>query len=155
MYKLKRSITITYQKLISRYQICSIFSGSSDTSYRRLIYLHKWSMNSSAKKGRWIKDFPRNRRALKNRLAAELTSRSVWHWILINTNGIYLLGVQGWLDSKSTRLPPMWLGFDSQLRRQMWVEFLGSLLCTERISPGTSISPLVKTSPFDLICVKC
>ena len=65
-----------------RYQICSIFSGSSDKSYR-LIYLHKWSMNSSAKKGRWIKDFPRNRRALKNRLAAELTSRPVWHWILI------------------------------------------------------------------------
>ena len=34
----------------------------------------------------------------------------------------------------STRLPPMWPGFDSQIRRQMWVEFVGSLLCTERFS---------------------
>ena len=29
-------------------------------------------------------------------------------------------------------LPPMWPGLDSQIRRQMWVEFVGSLLCTER-----------------------
>ena len=42
------------------------------------------------------------------------------------------------------RLPPMWLGFDSQIRRQMWVEFVGSLLCTERFSPGTPVSPLLK-----------
>ena len=29
----------------------------------------------------------------------------------------------------------MWLGFDSQIRRHMWVEFLGSLLSIERFSP--------------------
>ena len=42
------------------------------------------------------------------------------------------LGVQGWRSGESTRLPPMWPGFDSQTRRHMWVEFVGSLLYTER-----------------------
>ena len=52
--------------------------------------------------------------------------------------------VQGWRSGESTRLPPMWPGFDSRTRRHMWVEFVGSLLCTERFSPGTSVSPLLK-----------
>ena len=51
--------------------------------------------------------------------------------------------VQGWRSGESTRLPPMWPGFDSQIRRQMWVEFVGSLLCTERFSPGAPASPLL------------
>ena len=38
------------------------------------------------------------------------------------------LGVQGWRSGESTRLPPMWPGFDSQTRCHMWVEFVGSLL---------------------------
>ena len=29
-------------------------------------------------------------------------------------------------------------------RRHMWVEFVGSLLCTERFSPGTPVSPLLE-----------
>ena len=33
-------------------------------------------------------------------------------------------GVQGWRSGESTRLPPMWPGFDSQTRRHMWVEFV-------------------------------
>ena len=45
---------------------------------------------------------------------------------------------------KRTRLPPVWPGFDSQTQRHMWVEFVGSLLCTERFSPGTAVSPLFK-----------
>ena len=46
------------------------------------------------------------------------------------------LGVQGWRSGVSSRLPPMWLWFDSQTRRHMWVEFVGSLLCTERFFSG-------------------
>ena len=46
------------------------------------------------------------------------------------------LGVQGWRSGESTRLPPMWPGFDSQTQRLMWVEFVGSLLCTERFFSG-------------------
>ena len=53
-------------------------------------------------------------------------------------------GVQGWRSGESTRLPPMWPGFDCQIWRQMWVEFVGSLLCTERFSPDTPVSPLLK-----------
>ena len=45
-------------------------------------------------------------------------------------------GVQEWHSSESTRLPPMWAGFDSQTQRYMWVEFVGSLLCTERLFSG-------------------
>ena len=52
--------------------------------------------------------------------------------------------VQGWRSGESTRLPPMWPGFDSQTRSHMWVEFVGSLLCTERFSPGTLVSTLLK-----------
>ena len=49
-------------------------------------------------------------------------------------------------------LPPIWLGFDSQIRRHMWVEFVGSLLCTERFSPGTPVSLLLKNQHLtDLI----
>ena len=44
----------------------------------------------------------------------------------------------------STRLPSMWPGFDSQTRRQLWVEFVGTLLGTERFSSGTPVSPLLK-----------
>ena len=33
--------------------------------------------------------------------------------------------------------------------------FVGSLLCTERVSPGTPVSPLLKKPPFDLTCVNC
>ena len=34
------------------------------------------------------------------------------------------MGVQGWLSGESTRFPPMWPGFDSQIRRHMSVEFV-------------------------------
>ena len=47
------------------------------------------------------------------------------------TAGLYELTnarVQGWRSGESTRLPPMWSGFDSLTRRHMWVEFVGSLL---------------------------
>ena len=60
-----------------------------------------------------------------------------------------MFGVQGWRSGESTRLPPMWPGFDSQIWRQMWVEFVGSLLCTERFSPGTPVSPLLKKPKFE------
>ena len=40
---------------------------------------------------------------------------------------------QGWRSGQSARLPPMWPGFDSRTRRDMWVEFVvGSLLCSEK-----------------------
>ena len=55
--------------------------------------------------------------------------------------------VQGWRSGESTRLPPMWPGFDSLTQRHRWVEFVGSLLCTERFSLGTPVSPLLKNQP--------
>ena len=45
--------------------------------------------------------------------------------------------MQGWRNGESTRLPPMWPGFDSQPRSHVLVEFVGSLLCTERFNSGS------------------
>ena len=42
---------------------------------------------------------------------------------------------------KRTRLPPIWLGFDSQTQRHtcVWVEFVvGSCPCSERLFSGYS-----------------
>ena len=49
---------------------------------------------------------------------------------------------QGWPSGESTCLSPMWPGFDFRTRRQMWTEFVGSLLCYERFFPGYSGFPL-------------
>ena len=50
---------------------------------------------------------------------------------------------QGCRSSESTRLQPMWPGFDSRTRRHMWVEFVvGSRLCSERFFSGYSGFPL-------------
>ena len=48
-----------------------------------------------------------------------------------------LKGEQGWRSGESTRLPPLWPGFDSRTRRHMWVEFVvGSCPCSEGFSSG-------------------
>ena len=54
-----------------------------------------------------------------------------------------------WRSGESARLPPMCPGFDSRTRRHMWVEFVvGSLLCSERFSPGTSVFPSPQKPAF-------
>ena len=46
----------------------------------------------------------------------------------------------GWRSGESTRLPPMWPGFDSRSRRHMWVEFVvGSRPLSGGFSPGTPV----------------
>ena len=79
-------------------------------------------------------------------MGATKVAGQMLHGAMLNKNSLQPLrkvelnstfGVQGWRSGESTRLPPMWPGFDSQTRRHMWVEFVGSLLCTERFSPGT------------------
>ena len=49
-------------------------------------------------------------------------------------------GERGWRSGESTRLPPMWPGFDSRTRRHMWVEFIvGSRPRSEGFSPGSPV----------------
>ena len=53
------------------------------------------------------------------------------------------LGEQGWRSGESTRLPLRWPGYGSQVRRQIWVEFVvGSHPCSERFFSGYSGFPL-------------
>ena len=55
---------------------------------------------------------------------------------------------QWWRSGES--FLPMWPGFDDQIRRHLWVEFVGSLLFSERFSPGFSdFPPSAKKSTFD------
>ena len=56
---------------------------------------------------------------------------------------LYCSGEQGWRSGESTRLSPMWPGFNSRRRRHLWVEFVvSSLLCSERFFSGYSGFPL-------------
>ena len=57
---------------------------------------------------------------------------------------VSLLGKQWWRSSESTHFPPMWPWFDSLTRRHMKVEFVGSLLCSERFFPLLQNLHLIK-----------
>ena len=47
---------------------------------------------------------------------------------------------RGWRSGESTRLPPMWPGFESQTRRRMWVEFVvGSRPYSKGFLSGTLV----------------
>ena len=63
----------------------------------------------------------------------------------------FCLALQGWRSGESTRLLPMWPGFNSRSQRHMchmwsrchmWVEFVvGSFLASLGFSPGTPVFP--------------
>ena len=54
-----------------------------------------------------------------------------------------------WHSSDSTRLPPMWPGFDARTRRHMWVEFVvGSRPCSKSFSPGSPVFPSPQNPTF-------
>ena len=62
--------------------------------------------------------------------------------IIINFEVLFPTGKReaGMAQLLSTRLPPMWPGFDSRTRRLMWVEFVvGSRPCSEGFSPGSLV----------------
>ena len=51
--------------------------------------------------------------------------------LVAGSQRLNLAKFQGWRSGESTRLPLMWPGIDSRIRRHMWVEFVGSLLGSE------------------------
>ena len=58
-----------------------------------------------------------------------------------------------WRSGESTRLLPMWSGFESWRRRHtcMLVEFVvGSRPCSDRFSPCISVFPLLKNKHFQI-----
>ena len=63
-----------------------------------------------------------------------LTFRAFSHchslWRVLPVEIWPLLGEQWLRSGERIRLPSMWPGFDFQTRRHMWVEFIGSLLCS-------------------------
>ena len=76
---------------------------------------------------------------------------AIHHRFILMLLGRILTGSMGWRSGENARLPPMCLGFDSRTRRHMWAEFVGSLLCSERFSPGTPVFPSPQKPTFDLI----
>ena len=62
---------------------------------------------------------------------------------------------RGWRSGERTRLPPMCPGFDSRTRHHKWVEFPGSLLCSDRFSAGTPVFLFPQKLTIDLIWVEC
>ena len=83
-----------------------------------------------------------------------LTAKCIDLSLLVNYSTYFRdliqFGEQRWRSGESTRLPPMWPGFNSRRRSHMWVEFVvGSLLCSERFFSGYSGFPLSsKTNIF-------
>ena len=63
---------------------------------------------------------------------------------------------QWWHSAESTHLPPMWRGSDFQSLCHMWVEFVGSLLYSERSYPEYSGHPLSSKTYIclDLTCTR-
>ena len=57
-------------------------------------------------------------------------------------------GEQGWCSGESTRLLPMWPGFDSQTRRHVWVELLVLFSAPRGFSPGTPVFPSPQKPTF-------
>ena len=59
-------------------------------------------------------------------------------------------GEQGWRSGESTRLPPVWPGFDSRTWRHMWVEFVQLVLSLLRevFLRVLRFSPLLKKQHF-------
>ena len=59
------------------------------------------------------------------------------------------MGEQEWQSGESTRLPPMWPGFDSQTRRHMWVEFaVGSRPCSKKFFSEAPVFPSPQKPTF-------
>ena len=64
-------------------------------------------------------------------------SRLQCYCSVIRLYRLMFMGEQGWRCGESTRLPPMWPGFDSRTRRRMSVEFVvGSRPCSGRFFSG-------------------
>ena len=59
----------------------------------------------------------------------------------------YAIGELGWRGGESTRLPPLGPGPIS-----FWIEFVGSLIFSERYFPGTQVFPSSLTTELYFIC---
>lgn len=66
---------------------------------------------------------------------------------------VVIIGEQGWCSGEGTRLPPIWPRFDSRTQRHKWVQFVGSLQCSEGFCPVTLVFPIPQKPTFDLIVV--
>ena len=63
---------------------------------------------------------------------------------------LFLRDAAGMGSGESIRLPRMWPRYNSQIRRHMWVEFVGSLLCSERFFSGYSGSGFALSSKTNI-----
>ena len=93
------------------------------TATRRLIAhlpVHPKNLDSSRLRNHVIGDHrnPKYHRNPRIGLRSPIVERNKY------SKYIKFYAEQGWHSGESTRLPPMWPGFDSRTRRHMWVEFV-------------------------------
>ena len=78
--------------------------------------------------------------------ALSIQDSMTFHRLIVNGTvsymTVHIFGEQGYLSGESARLPPVWPRLDSQTQCHKWVEFVGSLLCSERFFSGYSGFPL-------------
>jgi hypothetical protein len=81
---------------------------------------------------------------------SKISDRNIGKQILLNFNQFWfnfnmkwstvIIGKHGWCSSKSTRLSPLWPGFNPRNHCHMWVEFVvDSLPCFEGFSLGSPV----------------
>ena len=68
------------------------------------------------------------------RLARHAIMEILKNWEILRNINCHTGGEQGCRSGESTRLPPMWPGFESRRRRLMWVTFVvGSLVSPREV----------------------
>ena len=74
----------------------------------------------------------------------------------IPMSNLFGAGEQGLHSGESTRLPPMWPGFDSRTWCHVWVEFVvGSHPCSKRFLSGFPLSSITNNFQIPIRFVGC
>ena len=128
-------------ELVYEYQN-NLLPGIYDSYFQILVRVHHYHTRSRANQNLFI---PRPRTNQYGKFNVRYAAADFWNKIPLNIkNGASLQkslekveGERGWRSGESTRLPPMWPGFDSRTWRHMWVEFVvGSHPCSGRFFSG-------------------
>ena len=111
-------------KIIGRKCTRRLSSSSLSSALSLLGYSHRSPFSSSSSSSS-----SSSKLSCLSLLTVEVSASLQLQNLICAGRNLISVGEQGWRSGESTRLPPMWPGFHSRTRRNMWVEFVvGSLL---------------------------